>query len=36
MTVVVTHTTSADSSFSSTGAAAWNADHALSGVGTMA
>ena len=36
MTVVVTHTTPADSSFSSTGAAAWNADHALSGVGTMA
>jgi len=36
MTVVVTHTIPADSSFSSTGAAAWNADHALSGVGTMA
>lgn len=36
MTVVVTHTTPADSSFSSTGAAAWNANHALSGVGTMA
>jgi hypothetical protein len=36
MTVVVTHTTPADSTFSSTGAAAWNADHALSGVGTMA
>lgn len=36
MTVVVTHTTPADGSFSATGAAAWNADHALSGVGTMA
>jgi hypothetical protein len=36
MTVVVTHTTPADSSFSTAGAAAWNADHALSGVGTMA
>jgi len=36
MTVVVTHTTPADSSFSTTGATAWNADHALSGVGTMA
>jgi hypothetical protein len=36
MTVVVTHTTPADSTFSSTGAAAWNANHALSGVGTMA
>jgi hypothetical protein len=36
MTVVVTHTTPADSTFSSTGAAAWSADHALSGVGTMA
>jgi hypothetical protein len=36
MTVVVTHTTPADSTFSSTGAAAWNADHTLAGVGTMA
>ena len=36
MTVVVTHTTPADSTFSSTGAAAWNANHALAGVGTMA
>jgi hypothetical protein len=36
MTVVVTHTTPADGSFSTTGAAAWNADHTLSGVGTMA
>ena len=36
MTVVVTHTTPADGTFSATGAAAWNADHALSGIGTMA
>jgi hypothetical protein len=36
MTVVVTHTTPADSSFSTTGASAWNANHTLSGVGTMA
>ena len=36
MTVVVTHTTPADSTFSSTGAAAWNANHTLAGVGTMA
>ena len=36
MTVVVTHTTPADSSFSTTGAAAWNANHTLTGVGTMA
>jgi hypothetical protein len=36
MTVVVTHSTPADGSFSSTGAAAWNADHTLSGVGTLA
>jgi hypothetical protein len=36
MTVVVTHTTPADGSFSTTGAAAWNANHTLSGVGTMA
>lgn len=36
MTVVVTHTTPADGTFSATGAAAWNADHALVGVGTMA
>lgn len=36
MTVVVNHSTPADGSFSSTGAAAWNADHTLSGVGTLA
>jgi len=36
MTVVVNHSTPADGSFSSTGATAWNADHTLSGVGTMA
>ena len=36
MTVVVTHTTPADGSFSVTGAAAWNANHTLAGVGTMA
>jgi hypothetical protein len=36
MTVVVTHSTPADSSFSTTGATAWNATHTLSGVGTMA
>jgi len=36
MTVVVTHSTPADGSFSTTGATAWNADHTLSGVGTMA
>ena len=36
MTVSVKHSTSADSSFSSTGATAWNADHTLTGLGTMA
>jgi hypothetical protein len=36
MTVVVTHSTPADGTFSATGATAWNADHTLSGVGTMA
>jgi hypothetical protein len=36
MTVVVTHTTPADGTFSATGAAAWNANHTLSGVGTLA
>jgi len=36
MTVVVTHTTPADGTFSAAGAAAWDADHALSGVGTLA
>jgi hypothetical protein len=32
MTIVVTHTTPADGTFSAAGAAAWNADHALVGV----
>jgi len=36
MTVVVTHSTPSDSSFSTTGATAWDATHTLSGVGTMA
>jgi len=36
MTVVVTHSTPSDSSFSTTGATAWDANHTLSGVGTMA
>lgn len=36
MTVTVTHSTPADGTFSSTGATAWNANHTLSGVGTMA
>ena len=36
MTVKVNHSTSPDGSFSVAGAAAWQADHALTGVGTMA
>ena len=36
MTVVVTHSTSSDASFSATGASAWDAEHVLSGVGTLA
>jgi len=36
MTVVVTHSTPSDASFSATGATAWDATHTLSGVGTMA
>jgi hypothetical protein len=32
MTIVVTHTTPADGTFSAAGAAAWNADHALTGI----
>ena len=36
MTVLVKHSTLADGSFSATGATAWNADHTLTGVGTMA
>ena len=36
MTVSVTHSTPSDSSFSAAGAAAWDATHTLTGVGTMA
>jgi len=36
MTGVVAHSTSADGSFSATGKAAWDANHTLTGVGTMA
>jgi len=36
MTVIITHSTPSDSSFSTTGATAWDASHTLSGVGTMA
>lgn len=36
MTVVVTHSTLADGSFSAEGAAAWDANHTLTGIGTMA
>ena len=36
MTISVTHSTPSDSSFSATGAAAWDASHTLTGVGTMA
>jgi len=36
MTVSVTHSTPADGSFTATGAAAWDAAHTLTGVGTMA
>jgi len=36
MTVVVTHSTPSDATFSATGATAWNANHTLAGVGTMA
>ena len=32
MTITVTHSTAADSSFSATGAAAWNADHSFTGI----
>jgi len=32
MTVVVTHSTSADGTFSATGAAAWNANHVITGL----
>lgn len=36
MTIAIAHSTPADDSFSESGAAAWNANHTLSGVGTMA
>jgi hypothetical protein len=36
MTIAIAHSTPADDSFSASGAAAWNANHTLSGVGTMA
>ena len=36
MTVSVTHSTPSDGSFSATGATAWDANHTLTGVGTMA
>ena len=36
MTITVNHSTAADGTFSSTGATAWNANHTLSGIGTMA
>jgi len=36
MAVVITHSTPADASFSTEGATAWNANHTLSGVGTLA
>jgi hypothetical protein len=36
MTVIVTHSTPADGTFSASGATAWDANHTLSGVGTMA
>ena len=36
MTVTVTHSTAADGTFSAQGALAWDANHTLTGVGTMA
>jgi hypothetical protein len=36
MPITVKHTTAADDSFSASGATAWNANHSLVGVGTMA
>ena len=36
MTVTVTHSTAADGTFSAQGALAWDANHTLSGLGTMA
>jgi hypothetical protein len=36
MAITVNHSTPADDSFSASGATAWNANHSLVGVGTMA
>jgi len=36
MPITVNHSTPADGTFSATGATAWNADHTLAGVGTLA
>ncbi len=36
MTIAVAHSTLADGTFSASGAAAWDANHTLTGVGTMA
>ena len=36
MTIAVAHSTTADDSFSASGAISWNANHTLTGVGTMA
>jgi len=36
MAITVKHSTAADGTFSATGATAWNADHTLAGLGTMA
>jgi hypothetical protein len=36
MTIAVAHSVTADGSFSASGAIAWNANHTLTGVGTMA
>lgn len=36
MAITVNHSTPADDSFSASGASAWNANHSLVGVGTMA
>jgi hypothetical protein len=36
MAITVTHSTPADGTFSASGATAWNADHTLVGLGTMA
>jgi hypothetical protein len=36
MAITINHSTPADGSFSASGATAWNANHSLVGVGTMA